>query len=80
MPFMPRGAAVSAQHVRSGSRIEERFVTGVVPPDDVVLRAGVDPHFEDLAFPRLVADMNCVDDQLVTDFRVHPDLRIGAHL
>jgi hypothetical protein len=51
-------------------------MTVVVPPDDVVLAALIDPHLQDLALPRLLADMKAVDDELVSNLGMHGDLLI----
>ena len=51
-------------------------MTVVAPPDDVVLAALIDPHLQDLALPRLLADMKAVDDELVSNLGMHGDLLI----
>src|SRR6266545_4994108 len=57
---IPHDSVMRAQHMRSGAREEERLMTVVVPADDVVLTAMLDPHLEDLALPRSFADVNAV--------------------
>jgi hypothetical protein len=49
-------------------------MTGVVPPDDVVLVALIDPHLQDLALSRLLADVKAVNDELVSNLGMHGDL------
>jgi hypothetical protein len=63
------------QHVRGRPGIEEGLVAGVVPSDDVVLAAVLDSDFEDLALPGLLAGMDAVDDEFVSDLGFHRHLR-----
>jgi hypothetical protein len=41
-----------------------------------VLVSPIDPHLQDLALPRLLADVKAVNDQLVSNLGMHGDLLI----
>jgi len=66
------------QHVSGRTREEERLVAIVIPSDDVVLVAAVEEHVEDFALPRRGARPQALNDELVSDVSVHPDLPLLA--